>query len=242
MPVGIVRMDGVTSVRRQAERLGEGPMPLIKVGAETVGDTGDDVGEQRSGCSAPRSAAQLFMIKSCDHLDSVAIACVDHGDEARVHAAQVVESARGEEFLMRSEDRRLCGVIHPEVVAIDVDSRAARGLCHVIKNTHAGMTNAPDRCSVELLVQPETFVIHTAIKMDSQLRYPHDRLGAYQLHAAVAEYQTTCQPELAIQPGVEQRSTVDLYAELLPAVAAQVGSRLEGETRRIRVRAEDPEW
>src|SRR4029453_9980003 len=216
-------------------------MPLIKRCTETVGDTRQDVGEQRTGRPATRSAAQLLMIKSCDHLDSIAVVCVDHGDDARVHAAQIVEAARSEEFLMRSEDRRLCGVVHPQVVAIDVDRRAARGLSYVIKYTNARMPNAPDRCGVELLVQPEALVVHTAIKMDSQLRYPHDRLGAHQLHSAVAEHQPTCQSELAIQPGVEQRSAVDLYTELLPAVAAEVGPRLKCETSRIRVRAEDPE-
>ena len=76
----------------------------------------------------------------------------------------------GEEFLMRSEDRRPCGVVDPEVVAIDVDGRAARGLGHVIKNMDTRMADAPDRCGVDLLVQLEAFVVHTAIKMDGQLR------------------------------------------------------------------------
>ena len=31
-------MDGVTGVCRQAERLGEGPMPVIKGGTETVSE------------------------------------------------------------------------------------------------------------------------------------------------------------------------------------------------------------
>ena len=76
---------------------------------------------------------------------------------------------------MRAEDRGTRGVVDPEVVAIDVDGRAASSIRHMIKNVNTRMANAPHRCGVELLVQLEAIVVHAAIKMDGQLRYPHDR-------------------------------------------------------------------
>ena len=60
---------------------------------------------------------------------------------------------------------------------------------HVIKNMNTRMANTPDRCGVELLVELEALVVHTAIKMDGQLGYPHDRLGTHQLGAPVGQHQ-----------------------------------------------------
>src|SRR5688500_13305868 len=142
---------------------------------------------------------------------------------------------------MRSEDRRLCGVVHPEVVAINVRSRAACGLGYMIKDLNTRMANAPYRGRVKLLVQLEALIVHAAIKMNCQVRYPHDRLGVHQLRTAVGEHQPTCQTEITIEPGVEQRSAVDLDTELLPAISAEVGTRLERKTRRIRMGAKNPE-
>ena len=94
------------------------------------------------------------MIESGHHLDCGTIIGVDHGDDACVHAAEVVQPSRGEELLMRPEDRRGRGVVHPKVVSIDIGSRAASGLRHMIKNMNAGMTDTPHRRSVHLFVEP----------------------------------------------------------------------------------------
>src|SRR5215207_2526322 len=216
-------------------------MPLIQCGSKSSADTRHDIGEQWTGRAATGCAAQLFMIKSNDHLIRIVFPRVDHGNEARMQAAQVVQPRRGEELPMRPKDHRTCCVVHPKVVAINVDSRAPSDFGYMIKNMNTRMANTPDRGGVELLVQLEAIIVHAAIKMDSQLRYSHDRLGTHQLCAPVTQHQATCQTELAIQPRIEQRSAVDLHTELLPAMSAYVRPRLEHETRRIRMRAKDPE-
>src|SRR4029450_6136544 len=144
-------------------------MPLVKGRAQAGRDTGQDIGKQRTRGAAARGASQLLMIKSCDHLDDIAFAGVDQGRDARMHAAQVVQSCGGQELLMRSEDCGSCGVVHPDVVAINVGGRATSSSRHMIKNMNAGVANTPDRCGVELLVEPEALVVHAAIKMDGQL-------------------------------------------------------------------------
>src|SRR5512133_1598662 len=181
------------------------------------------------------------MIKRCDHLDHIALSCVDQGDDARVHAAQVVQPPGGEKFLMRAKDRRRCGVVRPEVITIKIASGAASGLCYVIKNLYPLVTDTPHRHGVGLLVQLETLIVHTSIKMYCQLRNAHDRFGAYQQRAPVTQHKATRQTKFAIKPGVEQRSAVDLDTDLMPAIRTDVRPRLERETSRIRMRAKDPE-
>ena len=59
------------------------------------------------------------MIECGNHLDGVSVTGVDDGDDARVHAAEIVQPARSEEFLMRPEDRRHCRVVRPQVIAVN---------------------------------------------------------------------------------------------------------------------------
>src|SRR3954468_23900585 len=127
------------------------------------------------------------MIKRGDHLDDITATRVDQGHDARVHAAQVVEPAGGEELMMRSKDRRRGRVVHPEVVAVDVGCKTASRLRHMIKNMNVRVADTPHRLSVGLLIEPKTFVVHTSIKMDRQLWNPHDRVRAHQQYRSVTE-------------------------------------------------------
>src|SRR6187399_2503120 len=162
------------------------------------------------------------MIKRRDHLDDIGLSRVDQGDDAGMHAAQVVQPPGSEKFLMRSKDRRRCGVVHPEVIAVNIASRAVSLLRYVIKNLYPQMADTPHRCGVGLLVQLETLIVHTSIKMNCQLWNAHDRFRAHQQRAPVTQNEATRQTKFAIQPGVEQRSAVDLYTDLLPAIRTDV--------------------
>ena len=157
-----------------------------------------------------------------------------------MHAAQVVQPARGEELPVRTEDRRGGGVVGDQVVAVDLLAVALGLLRDVGEDLQSGPADAPDRCGVLLLVQLQALVVDPAIEMDGELRDPHDRLGADQPDLARGQHQPASQPQLAVEPGVEQRRTVDLDADLLPAVPAEIRSRLELEPGRVGVRAHDP--
>src|SRR5215216_5304640 len=154
-------------------------MPLIKRGSETSGDSGQDIDKQGSRRATTGGTAELFMIERRDHLDDIALARVDQGQDARMHAAQVVQPPGGEELLIWSEDRGRCGVVHPQVIAIHVAGSAASSLSYVIKDLYRRVPDTPHRYGVGLLVQLETLVVHTSIKMNGQLRNPHDRFRTY---------------------------------------------------------------
>jgi hypothetical protein len=51
----------------------------------------------------------------------------------------------------------------------------------------------------------------------------------------------TGQPEIAVEPGIEQRAAVDLDADLADAGRSGVGARLDPQRRAVGVRAEQPE-
>src|SRR5215213_2140359 len=235
MPAGIVRMNGVTGVGREAKRLRQRPMPLVERGTEAGGDACQHIGKHWPRGTGMGATAELFMIKSCDHRNDITLARVDQGDQTRMHAAEVVQPARGEKFSVRPEDRRCRGVVQAEIIAIDVTRRAASSLRYMINNLHSRMADTADRHRMGLLVQPKTFVVHTSIKMNGQLRNPHDRFGADEQCARIAQHEATGQTKLAIQPRVEQWGAVDLDTDLLPAIRSDIRPWLEGESSRIGV-------
>ncbi len=160
---------------------------------------------------------------------------LDQRGQAGVHAAQVVQPAGGEELPVRPEDRRGGGVVGHQVVAVDVVGRAQpTSPARWSRIRRPAAADAPHRRGVLLLVELQALVVDAAVEVDGQLRDAHDRPGADQPRLAVGEHQPAGQPQLAVQPGVEQRPAVDLDAELLPADAADVGSRLELERRASR--------
>src|SRR4249920_2840999 len=119
------------------------------------------------------------MIECGNHLNGVSVTGVDDGDDARVQAAEIVQPARSEEFLMRPEDRRHCRVVRPQVVTVNASCQTASSRRYMIKNVNARMADTPHRRGVRLLVQPETLIVHPAIKMYGQLRNPHDRFRTH---------------------------------------------------------------
>ena len=97
------------------------------------------------------------------------------------------------------------------------------------------MPHAPDWGGVLLLVQFDALIVDPAIEMDGELRDSQDGVGPHQPRLTTTQKQPTGQTELTVQPGVEQWSSVDLHSELLPAVAADIGTGLQLERGRVRV-------
>ena len=167
---------------------------------------------------------------------------VEQGGQAGVHGGEVVQPRRGEELPLGPEHRRRRRVEGEEVEAVDVGrARPRPGAATWSRTPGPGVPDAPDRRGVVLPVQLEPVLADRAVEVDGQLRDPDDGTGAHERRAAVAQHQPAGEPELAVEPGVEQRPAVDLPAQLVPPVRGQVRRRLEPERRGVGVRADDPE-
>ena len=93
-----------------------------------------------------------------------------------------------------------------------------------------------------LRVERETAGVDAAVEVRRQLRDAQQRpVDAHQDGAAVDQRQPTGQPEIAVQPGVPQRTAVDLDPEQLPPGPVEVGLRLDPQVRAVGVGADDPE-
>ena len=101
---------------------------------------------------------------------------------------------------------------------------------------------SPDRRQVLLLVEQQPSLVHVPVEVDGELRDAGDRLAAqHELDAAVGMSDLSRHAEVAIEPGVQQDAAVHLDRELLPPVAARVRVRLDPETGRVGVGADDAE-
>ena len=81
-------------------------------------------------------------------------------------------------------------------------------------------------------------VTSVAIEVNREHRNPRNSLGAHQVLAAIAGHESTGDREVAIEPGGQQRPTIDLDAHLRPALRTEIWLRLQHEARRIGVAAE----
>jgi hypothetical protein len=90
--------------------------------------------------------------------------------------------------------------------------------------------DAPQRRQVLLRVERQSLV-GAAVEVDCELSHPQYRLvdgDEPGLNPVVASDRDSArEPEVAVEPGVEQRPAVRLDAEQLPACPGQVGLRLD---------------
>ena len=104
-------------------------------------------------------------------------------------------------------------------------------------------SEAPDRREVPLPVEHEALVVDVAVEVDRELRDAQHRPVVEEVGlgepAGAVEHDASGEPEVAVEPRVEQGAAVDLDAELSVALAAGVGSGLEPEAGAVGVGAHD---
>ena len=93
-----------------------------------------------------------------------------------------------------------------------------------------------------LHVELEALGVDAAIEMDGELRHArHRSLGVDERRRAAAVDDVTGDAEVPVEPRVVQDAAVHLDAELLPAGGAGIGARVDPQTRRVGVGADDPQ-
>jgi hypothetical protein len=76
--------------------------------------------------------------------------------------------------------------------------------------------------------------------MDGQLGDPQEGpVDAHEMDCTGGERDAAGQPQIPVEPGVEQRSAVDLHAELSVPERPRVGSGLDAQVRRVGVGTDD---
>ncbi len=234
---GVVRVHHVTGVGGNARRACDPSARGSIVETVAGGNSHEDVLEQRASRTGGRRRANLFVIERREHGDVLARFCLLHGDECRVRAGEVVETRRGEEFALDADDFRLLGVEGVKVVADYVLLVNAGDLGDVTHERRLRI-EAEDRLQVGLLGELEA-VVGTPIEVDRELRNAADRAGLHEVQRSVASDDAARDAEVAIEPRVEQRTAVDLDADLLPAgISEDAGLHLE--RGRVVVRTDDP--
>ena len=94
------------------------------------------------------------------------------------------------------------------------------------------------RCDVAVEHQPA--LVDVAVEVDRQLRHPRDRLGDVdQRRRPVGGDDPPGDPEVAVEPAVEQRTAVHLDAEQPPVGDRLVGSGVDAQAGRVGVGADD---
>jgi hypothetical protein len=60
-------------------------------------------------------------------------------------------------------------------------------------------------------------IAQRAVEVRRQVRYAKERAGGDEMYVAIAGHEATGESQLAVQPGAQQRTSVHLDAQLLPA-------------------------
>src|SRR5690606_11532123 len=120
---------------------------------------------------------------------------------------------------------RSAGLLREQIVQADVASRRER----------------PDRRHMALRIKLQTLVVDAAVEVDGEARDTGDRAIEANERGAKAALGTdehaAGQAEVAIQPGVEEHAAVRLDGDLMRAVGAGLGARLDPEVGQVGVRA-----
>src|SRR5699024_5799120 len=96
------------------------------------------------------------------------------------------------------------------------------------------LSRADDGLGVLLPLQFET-VVYVAVKVNCELRDPCDRARSYQALFATREQKSAGHGEVTIQPGVQKRATINLYANLCPSFDRPIRVGFDAKTGRIGV-------
>ena len=93
-----------------------------------------------------------------------------------------------------------------------------------------------------MLVEQQALVVDVAVEVDRQLRYPRHRfVDVDEGDRAVAADDPAGDPQVAVEPAVQQHPAVDLDAERAPGGRDLIGVRVDPQPGGVGVRADDPQ-
>ncbi len=248
VPLAVVRVDGVAHVRGEADGAGERPGAVLRGAAARVDRTVQDVAEQRALRTGVGLAAGLLVVEGGQHRDvrqpGGAVRGGDGGERGggRVHREQVVQARAGQQLAVPAEVGGGLDVVRHEVPADHVVGGHPGPLGDVgDQRALVDRAEAPDRGEVALLVELHALV-DLAVQVDGELRHAQQRLVQLdEADGAVLEREPAGDAEVAVQPGVQRDTAVDLHRDLPPARRAGVRQRLDAQVGRVGVGTDDPE-
>ena len=165
---------------------------------------------------------------------------------ARVRAGEVVLPGRAHELFAGPGQGAAGEVVGHHVVAQHVDGRYPQ-----LRGQEAGeaagirVADRPDGHHVLLGVELQAVRAQRGVQVDRELRDAQDGpVHPHQPHletAGRAHHHPAGQPQVAVQPRIEQRAAVDLDAELPETGPAGIRAGLDPQRRAVGMRAEQPE-
>ena len=193
--------------------------------------------EARAGGAGGGAGALLLVVEGGEDLHVGGCLGALHGDEGGVRAGEVVQARGCEELLVEPDHLRGLRVEGVEIVECDVGTFDAGELGEVAEQPavrHCG----EDGLQVRLLVEVEG-VVDSPVEVHGKLRNAADGSGLHEVLLAVGGDEAPGDAEIAVEPRVEQRATIDFDTDLRPARRLQQLPRLHFEGGRICVRTDD---
>ena len=225
MLVGVVRVGGVGHVGRAAHRAGQRTEVLVPAAAEAEHDPLGDGRQQRGRGAAVGGGADLLVVEQHEQRDRAGRRGVVGGDRRAAPRARPSSSTgcRGAAADTSSSDSpaSVLGVVswsmrsHPRTAdGGDVELLGDEGR----ERARGDVAQAPHRAEVLLGVQEQPVGGDLPVEVDGELRHPEQRpvdeeepLGRA---VAVADHHPAREPEVAVEPRVEERAAVHLDGEL----------------------------
>ena len=106
---------------------------------------------------------------------------------------------------------------------------------------HVQTREAEHRLHVPLRVQGQAVLVHAPVQVHRELRDAQQARGVHEDRRPVGQGEPARESQLPVQPGVQQRSAVDLDAHLAEPLGAEAGIGLDLQGGGVGVGADDPE-
>ena len=242
MLVRKVGVDAVGVVHGHHDRRGDGPRVVLVRGGETSQHV-----KEKGPASARGAHAADFLVVVQHHEQGLfrRPAGLDQGTHRDVAANEIVQARAGDEFLAPADECRRLQVVQRQFEVehgICIDLRVVPPQLRQQQLWQVELA-ATEQCRKVSLGVDAAPLIDVPVQMDGQARDGGNRaLNIQQMGAncagAGAYLDAAGEPEVAIEPGVQQDATVDLHAQ--PGVAAAVAQRIgfQAQTRTVGVGAD----
>jgi hypothetical protein len=185
------------------------------------------------------------VIVKCDHPRRIAgISGSDQRLGRGMTRCQVVEARRVDELPIGSRKDALRHVVKAQVPSQDLVGRNTETLAHERGELRLLIQwiERENGQHLRLRIERETTRIHLSIEMDGEVGDATQRLvDAQQATRTATQAHASSQRQIAIEPGGQEHTTIDLDGELMGSLRAKIGLGLHAQIRRVRVRANQQE-
>ena len=220
MAIGVIGMGGVCTVGGDTQR--------VRIGVDN--ESFEDRIEQRRVGSGGAGAANFLVVKERNNLRARCVG-LDERLDASPTRQLIVDARRGHPFVVPAAKRWRHDIVGHELKSENVvgsDSEVGGKQLHQACLLVVIVGKPPHGLKVGLFVEFETLGGYLAVEVDRELGYTQNwTVNLDQVRGHVSGHDLAREPEVPIEPAIDECTAIDLDAKLANTSRHAVGMRLD---------------